>query len=210
MGSGCRRLYSTSNLIQIMRRVHRVACAWVVQIPHGPRVLVGCDLAGAPSPAINGSCDPPPRRADSWEQKKRPRGREGWPPWGNRSSAAVRASKLCRGASPWRGECFRGPFWWVGLFVAQESLTRATPTPQIRHDRGWVPAPRRSPVSCPPMGSTSTAIRVEPIFRKYCAQESGSGVVWGWRRRGSLAVVLFGRGKEDVCEPLIARSAVTI
>jgi hypothetical protein len=51
---------------------------------------------------------PPPRRADSCERKKRPRGREGWPPWGNRSLVVVRASKLCWGSSPWRGDAYRG------------------------------------------------------------------------------------------------------
>jgi hypothetical protein len=59
---------------RIHRNRRRVLRA-IFSIPRGPRVSVGCGLAEAPSPAINGNRDPP-RHADGWEQKKRPRERE--------------------------------------------------------------------------------------------------------------------------------------
>jgi hypothetical protein len=48
---------------------------------------------------------------------------------GNQSSVVVRASKLCREASPWRRERFCGPFWRIGLFVA---WNRSPEQPQRR------------------------------------------------------------------------------
>jgi hypothetical protein len=99
------------------------------------------------------------------EEKRTWRGRRRGtpPPW---NSHRNQRQGLCvsPGASPCGGEDFCGLSWRDWLVMTQESLTETIPMSRIRHDYGWIPTPRRSPVNFPPMGSPSSPISVAHVW----------------------------------------------